>query len=61
MRESVRPELFPDSETDLRVNRRAYRLQKKKALPGETNNLIPRNGCIATGGSSPYVKFIESN
>jgi hypothetical protein len=34
---------------------------KEEGTTGETNNLTPRMGCTATGGSSPYIQFIESN
>jgi hypothetical protein len=34
---------------------------KEEGTTGETNNLIPRKGCTVTGGSSPYIEFIESN
>ena len=34
---------------------------KEEGTTGETNNLTPRMGCTATGGSTPYIQFIESN
>jgi hypothetical protein len=34
---------------------------KEEGTTGETNNLTPHSGCIATGGSSPYIQFVESN
>jgi hypothetical protein len=34
---------------------------KEEGTTGETNNLTPRKGCTATGGSSPYIQFVESN
>jgi|SRR3984957_1448360 len=34
---------------------------KEEGTTGETNNLTPRMGCTATGGSSPYIQFVESN
>ena len=34
---------------------------KDEGTTGETNNLTPQKGCTATGGSSPYIQFVESN
>jgi hypothetical protein len=34
---------------------------KDEGTTGETNNLIPQKGCTATGGSTPYIQFVESN
>jgi hypothetical protein len=34
---------------------------KEEGTTGETNNLVPRTGCTATGGSTPYIQFLESN
>jgi hypothetical protein len=34
---------------------------KREGTTGETNNLFPRKGCTATGGSTPYIEFLESN
>jgi hypothetical protein len=34
---------------------------KEEGTTGETNNLTPRKGCTATGGSTPSIEFLESN
>jgi hypothetical protein len=34
---------------------------KEEGTTGETNNLTPQKGCVVSGGTTPYIQFVESN